>query len=99
MRNWYPFIAETMEQLRGAGLDRMAAVCLAPQYSELSVGLYIKRTEEARLKAGVTAEIVWARSFHDEPLLIQAFAEKLAPLVAPPRRVLFTARRLLAKAA
>ena len=47
MRNWYPFVAETMEKVREAGLDRLAAVCLAPQYSELSVGLYIRRTEEA----------------------------------------------------
>jgi len=98
MRNWYPFIAETMEKVRDAALDRIAAVCLAPQFSELSVGLYIKRTEEARQKAGVTAEIVWARSFHDEPRLIEAFAGRLAPLVGPGRRVLFTAHSLPEKA-
>ena len=98
MRNWRPFIAETMEQVRAAGLDRIAAVCLAPQFSELSVGLYIKRTEEAKEKAGVNTEFVWARSFHDEPLLIQAFAERLAPLVKEPRRVLFTAHSLPEKA-
>jgi ferrochelatase len=94
MRNWYPFIAETMDRLRGADLDRIAAVCLAPQFSELSVGLYIRRTEEAKQQAGVTAEIVWARSFHDEPLLIEAYAERLAPLLTQPRRVLFTAHSL-----
>jgi ferrochelatase len=98
MRNWYPFIAETMETVRDAALDRIAAVCLAPQFSELSVGLYIKRTEEAKQKAGVTAEIVWARSFHDEPRLIEAFAGRLAPLVGPGRRVLFTAHSLPEKA-
>lgn len=98
MRNWYPFLAETMEQVRGADLDRIAAVCLAPQFSELSVGLYIKRTEEAKEKAGVKAELVWARSFHDQPLLIEAFAERLAPLVAERRRVLFTAHSLPEKA-
>jgi ferrochelatase len=98
MRNWRPFVAETMEKVRDAGLDRIAAVCLAPQFSELSVGLYIKRTEEARQNAGVTAEMVWARSFHDEPLLIEAFAERLAPVVEPGRRVLFTAHSLPEKA-
>jgi ferrochelatase len=97
MRNWYPFIAETMETVHAAGLDRLAAVCLAPQFSELSVGLYIKRTEEAGLKAGVTAEIVWAKSYHDEPLLIEAFAEQLRP-VADGRKVLFTAHSLPEKA-
>lgn len=97
MRNWHPFIAEMMEPVRGAGLERLAAVCMAPQYSELSVGLYIKRTEEAKQAAGVTAEITWAHTFHDEPLLIEAFAERLAP-VAGDRRVLFTAHSLPEKA-
>jgi ferrochelatase len=106
MRNWHPFIAEMMEQVREAGVDRLAAVCLTPQYSDMSVGLYIKRTEEAREKAGVRAQISWAKSFHDEPLLIEAFAERLAPLarVSEPRlsgsgpKVLFTAHSLPEKA-
>jgi ferrochelatase len=61
------------------------------------VGLYIRRTEEARREAGVAAEIVWARSFHDEPLLIEAFADKLE-IVAGRRKVLFTAHSLPEKA-
>jgi protoporphyrin/coproporphyrin ferrochelatase len=97
MRNWHPFIAETMQQVQAAGLDRLAAVCLAPQYSDLSVGLYIRRTEEARQAAGVAARIMWARSFHDEVLLIEAFAELLAP-VAHGKKVLFTAHSLPEKA-
>jgi ferrochelatase len=93
MRNWHPFIRETMDRVRDAGLERIAAIAMAPQFSELSVGLYIRRTEEAQREAGVAAEIVWARSFHDEPLLIEAFAEKLEP-VAAGRKVLFTAHSL-----
>ena len=100
MRNWHPFVAEVMPQVKAAGIERLAAICLAPQFSELSVGLYIKRTEEAKAAAGVTAEIVWAKTFHDEPLLIQAFAEKLAWLAGrrPAPRVLFTAHSLPEKA-
>jgi len=101
MRNWHPFIRETMERIRESGVERIAGVCLAPQFSELSIGLYIKRTEEARNEAGVTAEIQWARSFHTEALLIEAFAERLRPLVGPggqPRKVLFTAHSLPEKA-
>ena len=97
MRNWHPFISEVMPRVKEAGIERLAAICLAPQYSELSVGLYIKRTEEAKVAAGVTAEIVWARTFHDEPLLIEAFAEKLKP-VAAGKKVLFTAHSLPEKA-
>ena len=97
MRNWHPFIRETMDSLKQAGLERIAAVCLAPQFSELSVGLYMKRTEEAAREAGVTAQFLWARSFHDHPALIRAFGELLRP-VAGGRRVLFTAHSLPEKA-
>src|SRR6516225_3106383 len=44
MRNGHPFIGETMEQVRPAGSERRAAICLTPQFSEVSVGLYMKRT-------------------------------------------------------
>src|SRR5262245_8141232 len=95
MRNWHPFIRETMDQVRESGVERLAAICLAPQFAELSVGLYIKRTEEAVRDAGVTAQLSWARTYHDEPLLIEAFAERLQP---EGRRVLFTAHSLPEKA-
>jgi ferrochelatase len=100
MRNWHPFIAEVMPQIKESGVERLAAVCLAPQYSELSVGLYIKRTEEAAKAVGLDAQIVWAKSYHDEPLLIDAFAEKLAWLAGrrPAPHVLFTAHSLPEKA-
>jgi ferrochelatase len=93
MRNWHPFLREAMDRVREAGIDKLAAVCLAPQFSDLSVGLYIRRTREAATEAGVTAEIVWAKSYHTEPLLIEAYAERLRPLL-PAERMLFTAHSL-----
>ena len=94
MRNWRPFIRETMDRAREAGVERIAAIALAPQYSDLSVGLYIRRTEEAAREAGVTAGIVWAKSYHAEPLLIEAFSERARSLDAPADRFLFTAHSL-----
>jgi ferrochelatase len=96
MRNWHPFIRES-------GAERLAAICLAPQYSKMSVGFYFRRTQEAKVDAGASAEIVWAKSYHDSPLLIEAFSEKVAfveklrPL-ATGRKVLFTAHSLPEKA-
>ena len=98
MRNWHPFIRETMDRVGEAGVDRIAGICLAPQFSELSIGLYIRRTEEARREAGVTAEIRWAKTFHAEPLLIEAFAERLRPVLGEGRQALFTAHSLPEKA-
>ena len=96
MRNWHPFVRETMDRARESGVERIAAVALAPQYSELSVGLYVRRTEAAARDAGVTAEIRWAKSYHAEPLLIEAFAERVAQMgdLPPSTRFLFTAHSL-----
>ncbi len=93
MRNWRPSIRQTMERIRDDGAGRIVAVCLAPQYSKLSVGLYFRRLQEAKVELGMNAEVVWTKSFHDHPLLIEAFYQRLAPLVAG-RRVLFTAHSL-----
>jgi ferrochelatase len=90
MRNWHPLIAETMQQVRAAGIERLACVCLAPQYAKLSVGLYMKRTIEAA--EGI--KLTWAKSYHDEPLLIEAFAERLVARASRPARVIFTAHSL-----
>jgi ferrochelatase len=87
MRNWHPLIKETMDQVRAAGIDRLACVCLAPQFAELSVGLYMKHT----VAAANGVELTWAKSYHDEPFLIEAFAERLR---GAEGRVIFTAHSL-----
>jgi ferrochelatase len=87
MRNWHPLIKETMDQVRAAGIQRLACVCLAPQFAELSVGLYMKHT----IAAAEGIELAWATSYHDEPLLIEAFAERLRGATG---HVIFTAHSL-----
>jgi len=87
MRNWHPFVQETIKQIRAAGVTRLAYVCLTPQFSEMSVNLYMKH-------AGAAAddvELAWAASYAEEPLLIDAFAERLQGLRG---KVLFTAHSL-----
>jgi ferrochelatase len=93
MRNWHPSILETMQRIEADGIERMVAICLAPQYSKMSVGLYFRRTQEAKSAIGTKVEIVWTKSFHTHPLLVEAFAERLEPL-ARGRQVLFTAHSL-----
>ena len=47
MRNWKPFIAEAVRRLSDDGVDRVVAVCLAPQNSRTSIGLYRKYLMDA----------------------------------------------------
>ncbi len=93
MRNWHPSIKQTMGRLQADNIERAVAICLAPQYSKASVGLYFRRVQEAKRELNAKVEIVWAKSFHDSPLLLEAFASKLTPLL-PAEKVLFTAHSL-----
>jgi ferrochelatase len=91
MRNWHPFIAETVKRMREDGVTHAIAICLAPQSSRTSVGLYRKAVMDA---AGETIKIQFVESWHDQPRLISAFAEKLRAALSalpPDAPVIFTA--------
>jgi len=40
MRNWHPFIADTVAEMKADGIAHARVLCLAPQNSRTSVGLY-----------------------------------------------------------
>jgi ferrochelatase len=77
MRNWKPFIREAVCRLRDAGVERVVAVCLAPQNSRTSIGLYRKYLKDAvaQVQPGLTVDFV--ESWHDHPGLIDAFCARL----------------------
>jgi hypothetical protein len=72
MRNWHPYIADVVAQMRADGVTRFKAVCLAPQNSRTSVGLHRNAVKKAA--AGMEMEFVagWA----ENPTLGEAFAER-----------------------
>jgi len=73
MRNWHPFIADTLKQMASDNVGQSVAICLAPHNSRTSVGLY----KEVLLGQRVPFPIDFVEEWHDHPLLIEAFAEKL----------------------
>lgn len=94
MRNWRPYIPDVVRQMLADGIQQAAVLCLAPQNSRTSVGLY-KRAVQA--EAG-TIRFDFTDAWAQHPLLIEAFAERLRPAVAQlsaeaghPVPVLFTA--------
>ena len=72
MRNWRPFITDAVGAMAADGIVRAVVVCLAPQNSRTSVGLYRAALGD---KLPFTSDFV--ESWHDHPLLVKAFAEKL----------------------
>jgi protoporphyrin/coproporphyrin ferrochelatase len=91
MRNWKPFIDDTVRTMIADGVTRAVVICLAPQNSRTSVGLY----RAAVMKNEPSFAIEFVESWHDHPLLIKAFAEKLrAARSTPPydaAPIIFTA--------
>jgi protoporphyrin/coproporphyrin ferrochelatase len=94
MRNWRPYIPDVVKQMRADGIEEAVVICMAPQNSRTSVGLY-RRAAEAEA-AGMRIDFTsgWA----DHPMLAEAFAERLRTVLSAltaetgaPVPVLFTA--------
>jgi protoporphyrin/coproporphyrin ferrochelatase len=88
MRNWHPYIPDVVRQMTADGVTRAVAICLAPQNSRTSVGLYRRAlygsegaTESLYPPAGTPPSfaVAFVDAWHDHPLLITAFAERLGP--------------------
>lgn len=73
MRNWHPYIADTLKQMTADGVEQAVAICLAPHNSRTSVGLY----KQVLFGAGAPFAIDFVEEWHDHPLLIEAFADRL----------------------
>jgi len=94
MRNWRPYIPDVVRQMRADGIQQAAVICMAPQNSRTSVGLY-RRAVEAE---GAGLRIDFTEGWAQHPLLADAFAERLRPALSKlgaefgePVPVLFTA--------
>jgi ferrochelatase len=95
MRNWKPYIADVVAKMRADGVTRAVAICLAPQNSRTSVGLYRKAAFDAAADA---LELRFVDHWAEHSELITGFAERLTATrnafseeVGAPVPVLFTA--------
>jgi len=100
MRNWRPYIPEVVRQMRADGVEEAAVICMAPQNSRTSVGLYRRAVEAEAGGLRIDFTAGWA----EHPLLADAFAERLRPAlgklsaeVGEPVPVLFTAHSVPAR--
>jgi ferrochelatase len=74
MRNWRPFIKDAVQSMVDDGTTRTVAICLAPQNSRTSVGLYRNVLHDA---IKTRCDIDFVEAWHNHPMLIKAFAERL----------------------
>lgn len=101
MRHWHPYIKDAYAELMAEGPNRLICICMAPQYSALSIGAYRKKVEEARAALGGAFPLSYVESWYRHPGLIHAIAQnirdafkKFPPEIRSTVPIIFTAHSL-----
>jgi ferrochelatase len=102
MRFSEPSILAGLTQLAEAGVSKVVAIVLSPQYSPLLMSGYARAIGEARTTMGDMApEAIVAGAWHQEPAFVTALADRVADALArlpagerDPVRILMTAHSL-----
>ena len=77
MRNWSPYIRDVVNQIMEDGVERVLALCLAPQYSTWSTKLYFKALNDALDRySEKNLPVQLIGSWANQPSLIDAFADR-----------------------
>jgi len=86
MRNWHPYLAETLRSMRAAGVERVLGVILSAHDSEAGWQRYVADVASAQSEiraAGETCpEVAFAPNWHDERGYVTASAARLTTAMA-----------------
>lgn len=74
MRNWKPFIDDVVRTMAADSVRHAIVICMAPQNSRTSVGLYRRALQGEKT---LPFAVDFIESWHDHPLLVKAFGERL----------------------
>ena len=90
MRNWHPFLHETLAEMAGHGHRRALGLILSPQQSEAGWTRYQHDVAAARAVVGARApEVMYAPQWSQHPLFISAVTAQTAAALerlSPPER-------------
>ncbi len=76
LKHAQPFIEDGVEAMVRDGITRAVGIVLAPHYSVMSVGTYIKRAKEKADASGIRMEFV--ESYHLHPELIDVLSRRVS---------------------
>lgn len=103
MRHWKPTIQEAVGRVRDARITRIIAICMTPFSSSMSTGAYFEKLDAAldELYPGDKPELIPASAWYDNPVYVQALAERVTrglnqfdPGLPSQVQVVFTAHSL-----
>jgi ferrochelatase len=88
MRNWHPFLHETLTEMAAHGYRRALGIILSSLRTEASWDRYQEDIAAARARIPGAPEVVFAAEWSDEPLFIDAVTSRTAHALAeiPARR-------------
>jgi len=76
MRHWRPYIVDAVAEMARDQVSEVVALCMAPQYSALSVGAYFRQLNDALQKAGLAAPVRRIESWCEHPGFLDALAAR-----------------------
>ena len=76
MRNWHPFLHETLAEMAGKGARRALAVILSPLRSEASWERYMRDVADARARVAGAPEVEFAPAWFEHPRFVAAVADR-----------------------
>ena len=105
MRNWHPFLDDTLAEMARSGIKRVFGVILAPQHSYSSCGQYRQNIADARqtlaARGEVDIEVIYANGWHTHSGFIAATVahatdaqRQLPGSVRNGARIIFTAHSI-----
>lgn len=76
LKHAFPFIEDGVEAMAKDGITQAIGIVLAPHYSSMSVGGYIKRAQEKADACNIN--IVFVKSYHLHPELIDVLSRRVS---------------------
>lgn len=76
LKHAFPFIEDGVEAMAKDGITQAVGIVLAPHYSVMSVGGYIKRAEEKAAQLGI--DFTFVKNYHLHPKLLKALTERVS---------------------
>lgn len=73
MRHWHPFIKDALAEMQVQGIEKAIGLVMAPHYSRMSIGAYIRKIEEAESPIKFSCIENW----HLEPGYINALVKRV----------------------
>lgn len=82
MKHWHPFIGDTMRQMAADGVQEMIALPLAPHYSQISIGGYRTKVEQANERIDPPLRVRMVESWQAQPGFRRLIAGRIQAALA-----------------